>query len=68
MKLPLLKFYWSKQIFWIVRINAVWFHDLKMFELSLGLLGAGVVIQVYTKNRELDYEKKKAKAAAMVKS
>lgn len=68
MKTPLLKFYWHTRTFWIIRLGVVWFNDIKVLELSLGLLGAGVVVQVYTKDRQLDYEKKKVQATAMVKS
>lgn len=68
MKTPLLKFYWDTRTFWIIRLGVVWFNDIKVLELSLGLLGAGVVVQVYAKDRQLDYEKKKVQATAMVKS
>lgn len=52
MKYPLLKFYHPTQrFFWLIRANIAWLNDLRVLEISFGLFGFGVVLQVYTKTR-----------------
>ena len=44
-KRHLLSGYFSKQILWLVRFNIVVFTTLNTFEISIGILGAGMVYQ-----------------------
>jgi hypothetical protein len=38
--------YASTSIYWMVRCNAVYFTDIQVFEVTLGVLGFGIVAQL----------------------
>ena len=50
----LVKPYWSTAIFWIFRLNIVVFSDLRTVEVTVGMFGGGILIQLnYGRRRDI---------------